>query len=78
VFHYRLAADDPEEPTRPTTITRDPAGPLLVRGDLVLNTPDGLLRETRAARCACGRTQNQPGKRRLDPRGLRSGTATRT
>jgi hypothetical protein len=44
----------------PTTITRDPAGPLLVRGDLVLNTPEGLLRQTRAALCACGRTQNQP------------------
>jgi hypothetical protein len=49
VFHYRLAADDPEEPTRPTTITRDPAGPLLVRGDLVLNTPDGLLRDSSCA-----------------------------
>jgi hypothetical protein len=31
-LHYRLAADAPEEPTRPSTITRDPAGPLLVRG----------------------------------------------
>ena len=59
-LHYRLAADAPEEPTRPTTITRDPAGPLLVRGELVLDTPEGPLRETRAALCACGRTQNQP------------------
>jgi uncharacterized Fe-S cluster protein YjdI/CDGSH-type Zn-finger protein len=59
-LHYRLAADAPEEPARPTIITRDPAGPLLVRGDLVLDTPEGPLRETRAALCACGRTQNPP------------------
>jgi len=62
-LHYRLAADAPEEPTRPTTITQDPQdprGPLLVRGDLHLDTPDGVLAETRAALCACGRTQNQP------------------
>ena len=58
-LHYRMAADAPEEPTRPSTITRDPAGPL-VRGDLVLDTPDGVLAETRAALCACGRTQNRP------------------
>jgi uncharacterized Fe-S cluster protein YjdI/predicted GNAT family acetyltransferase/CDGSH-type Zn-finger protein len=59
-LHYRLAADAPEAPTRPSTITRDPAGPLLVRGDLVLDTPAGPLAETRAALCACGRTQDQP------------------
>jgi uncharacterized Fe-S cluster protein YjdI/CDGSH-type Zn-finger protein len=59
-LHYRLPAAEPEAPTRPTTITRDPAGPLLVRGDLVLDTPQGPLAETRAALCACGRTQNQP------------------
>ena len=40
-LHFRLAADAPEEPTRPTIITRDPAGPLLVRGELVLDTPTG-------------------------------------
>ena len=57
---YRLATDAPEEPTRPTIITRDPAGPLLVRGDLHLDTPEGPLAETRAALCACGHTQNQP------------------
>jgi uncharacterized Fe-S cluster protein YjdI len=56
-LHYRLAADAPEEPTRPTILTRDPAGPLLVRGDLVLDTPEGPLAETRAA--LCGWTQHQ-------------------
>jgi uncharacterized Fe-S cluster protein YjdI/CDGSH-type Zn-finger protein len=59
-LHYRLVAGDPEEPTRPTTITLDPKGPLLVRGDLVLNTPEGAWQETRAALCRCGRTGNEP------------------
>ena len=59
-LHYRLWAGDPEEPARPTTITRDPAGPLLVRGDLYLDTPDGTLDETRAALCGCGQTSTQP------------------
>ena len=59
-LHYRLLTDKPEEPSRPTIITPDPRGPLLVRGDLVLDTPEGPLAETRAALCACGRTRNQP------------------
>jgi len=59
-LHYRLLAEEAEEPTYPTTIAHDPRGPLLVRGDLVLDTPGGPLAETRAALCACGRTQNQP------------------
>jgi uncharacterized Fe-S cluster protein YjdI len=59
-LHYRLWAGDPEEPARPTTITRDPAGPLLVRGDLHLDTPDGARDETRAALCGCGQTSTQP------------------
>ena len=59
-LHYRLPAEEAEEPARPTIITRDPAGPLLVRGDLHLDTPEGPLAETRAALCGCGQTQNQP------------------
>ena len=59
-LHYRLAADAPEEPTYPTTIAQDSRGPLMVRGELVLDTAEGPLRETRAALCACGRTQNRP------------------
>jgi CDGSH-type Zn-finger protein len=59
-LHYRLQAQKPEEPSHPTVITPDPRGPLLVRGDLVLDTPEGPLAETRAALCACGRTRNQP------------------
>lgn len=59
-LHHRLLEGDPEEPAHPTTVTRDPAGPLLVHGDLVLDTPEGALRETRAALCRCGRTGNEP------------------
>lgn len=50
-LHYRLLADKPEEPPHPTVITPDSRGPLLVRGDLVLDTPgDRWLRP--APRCA--------------------------
>jgi hypothetical protein len=59
-LHYRLVTEELEEPTHPTVITVAPQGPLLVRGDLVLDTREGPLPETRAALCACGRTQNQP------------------
>jgi CDGSH-type Zn-finger protein len=38
----------------------DPTRRPWIRGDLVLDTPEGPLAETRAALCACGRTQNQP------------------
>jgi Divergent 4Fe-4S mono-cluster len=55
-LHYRREAGEPEEPTRPTTITVDPQGTLLVRGDLVLSAPEGAWHETRAALCRCGRT----------------------
>jgi uncharacterized Fe-S cluster protein YjdI/CDGSH-type Zn-finger protein len=59
-LRYRLLAEEPEAPTHPTIITPDPQGRLLVRGVLVLDTPEGPLPETRAALCACGRTKNQP------------------
>jgi uncharacterized Fe-S cluster protein YjdI len=49
-LHYRLLAAEPEEPTHPTVITPDPRGPLLVRGDLVLDTPEGPLLFRTAAR----------------------------
>ncbi len=44
----------------PTTVTLVEDGPLLVRGDLLLQTPDGPLRETRAALCRCGQTGRSP------------------
>jgi CDGSH-type Zn-finger protein len=51
---------DVSDPGITTTIAQDSRGPLLVRGELVLDSPDGVLAETRAALCACGRTQNRP------------------
>jgi hypothetical protein len=46
-LHYRLLA---EEPTHPTIVTADPQGPLLVCGDLALDTPRGPLLFRNAAR----------------------------
>lgn len=49
-----------ERPDAPTSITPSPDGPLIVRGDLVIETPSGSLRETRAALCRCGHSGNKP------------------
>jgi uncharacterized Fe-S cluster protein YjdI/CDGSH-type Zn-finger protein len=59
-LHYRLESGEAEEPTRPTTIVAEPNGPLLVRGDLVLEVPGGAMHETRAALCRCGGTAATP------------------
>ncbi|MFJ8016029.1 (4Fe-4S)-binding protein [Streptomyces sp. NPDC096339] len=60
-LQYRLAEGPEEEPDRPTTVVRDPAGRLVVRGDLSVTTADGeVRRETRAMLCACGVSANQP------------------
>ena len=59
-LHYRLAGGESERPVEPTSIHRDPGGPLLVSGDLVLDTPAGRIRETRAALCRCGGTRLEP------------------
>lgn len=59
-LHYRLA-DGPDEPADvPTRITARAEGALWIRGDLVLDTPDGPVAERRAALCGCGRTENRP------------------
>jgi uncharacterized Fe-S cluster protein YjdI len=59
-LHYRLASGDAERPTAPTTVRRDPAGPLLLRGELLLDTSEGPLQETRAALCGCGGSEGKP------------------
>ena len=59
-LHYRLSDGAAEEPTRPTEVTMDPRGPLLLRGDLEIEVPSGPIRETRAALCRCGATANEP------------------
>ncbi|MFK0238190.1 (4Fe-4S)-binding protein [Streptomyces vinaceus] len=61
-LRYRLADEGPaEEPDRPTTVVRSPAGQLVMRGDLRVTTPEGTVRrEPRAVLCACGVSGNQP------------------
>lgn len=50
----------PETPERPTEIVPLPDGPLTVRGDLRIRTPEGELEETRAALCRCGASGHKP------------------
>lgn len=57
---YERADGRTEEPVRPTQVVREPGGPLHVRGDLVVATPDGERRLTRATLGACGRTGQAP------------------
>ncbi len=59
-LHYRLTDGSSEVGDVPTTIVTTSGGPLLVRGDLVLEVDGALQRETRAALCACGRTGSAP------------------
>jgi uncharacterized Fe-S cluster protein YjdI len=59
-LHYVLDDGPAEAPDSPTRITAVADGPLFVRGDLRLDTPDGELAETRAALCVCARSENAP------------------
>jgi uncharacterized Fe-S cluster protein YjdI len=59
-LHYELRGGDPERPEQPTRVALVPDGPMVVRGDLRIETPDGELTELRAALCRCGLTGNQP------------------
>lgn len=60
-LHYR-AKDESlnEKPDAENTVTVTANGPLLARGDMEINQPDGALRETRAAFCRCGASANKP------------------
>ena len=49
-----------EVAVHPTEIERQPGGPLHVRGDLRVQTPQGERRLTRATLCACGHSANPP------------------
>ena len=59
-LHYDLDDGPPEAPERPTRIHAVPDGPVTLRGELSIDTAAGELRDTRAALCRCGRTENQP------------------
>ena len=44
----------------PTRVEAVKDGPLLLRGELRLQTPAGELQDVRAALCRCGLTENEP------------------
>ncbi|WP_407570080.1 (4Fe-4S)-binding protein [Deinococcus altitudinis] len=53
-------AEQDERPQRPTTVTPLPDGPLAIRGELNIVTPQGEQRELRATLCRCGSSSNKP------------------
>lgn len=59
-LHYALTGEAPEAPDVPTTVTPVPDGPLALRGNLLIRTPDGDVREVRAALCRCGASGRKP------------------
>lgn len=64
-LHYLLTGEDAdpaaqEQPQTPTTITPYPDGPLGIRGDLIIQTPEGEQREVRATLCRCGQSGHKP------------------
>jgi uncharacterized Fe-S cluster protein YjdI len=44
----------------PTSVTLVDDGPMVLRGNLVIETPDGPVRDTRAALCRCGTSRRAP------------------
>jgi uncharacterized Fe-S cluster protein YjdI len=50
----------PEVPDNQATVDAGPGHPLFLRGDLVIDRPDGELHLPRAAFCRCGHTANSP------------------
>jgi CDGSH-type Zn-finger protein/uncharacterized Fe-S cluster protein YjdI len=59
-LHYELTDGPNEAQPTPTRVTAVEDGPLLLRGEMLLSTPAGELRDVRAALCRCGLTANQP------------------
>jgi uncharacterized Fe-S cluster protein YjdI/CDGSH-type Zn-finger protein len=59
-LHYEVAAGPTEPPDTPTHVEFRPEGAIWIRGDLRLETRDGVIAERRAALCGCARTANHP------------------
>jgi CDGSH-type Zn-finger protein/uncharacterized Fe-S cluster protein YjdI len=65
-LHYRRADGVAELPPASNTVVIDANGPLLVHANMLIEnvspdtSPDGSLRETRAAFCRCGASSNKP------------------
>lgn len=58
-LHYVLRGGPAEQP-EPTTVDVRQNGPNFLRGDLTIETPQGEVRDTRAALCRCGQSKNKP------------------
>jgi uncharacterized Fe-S cluster protein YjdI/CDGSH-type Zn-finger protein len=59
-LHYRLEAGAAEQPQQPTEVEAVTDGPLVLRGDLRIDTPAGPIAELRASLCRCGLSENRP------------------
>lgn len=60
-LHFERLDGGPAEPVPARNmVTLAPDGPLYARGDLEIETPDGVVLETRAALCRCGASENKP------------------
>jgi uncharacterized Fe-S cluster protein YjdI/CDGSH-type Zn-finger protein len=59
-LRYGLPGGPAETAERPTVISRNAAGQLLVRGELTVETSHGPHHETRVMLCGCGASGNQP------------------
>jgi uncharacterized Fe-S cluster protein YjdI/CDGSH-type Zn-finger protein len=59
-LHYVLHDGPPETPDRPTHVEFVEGGPITLRGELEIETPDGLVSDVRTALCRCGQTENGP------------------
>lgn len=59
-LHYVLPDGPPEAPEEPTTVDVRENGPYFLRGDLTIAAPAGEMKDTRAALCRCGGSQNKP------------------
>lgn len=59
-LQYQPSEGPDEAPDSPTRIDPQVDGPLAIRGDLRIVLESGVLTETRASMCRCGRSGNKP------------------
>jgi CDGSH-type Zn-finger protein/uncharacterized Fe-S cluster protein YjdI len=60
-LHFERPDGGPEEPTPARNmVTVQVDGPLHLRGELEIETPDGVVHDTRAALCRCGASAKKP------------------
>lgn len=58
-LHYELVTGEPEA-GGPTKVTLVKNGPIAMRGELTIVTPEGSVTDTRAVLCRCGHSANKP------------------